>query len=42
MAEYSILFLPRKAPLCNKVCLVTVCIMNLECSQNETKLILKP
>ena len=47
-AEYSILVLPRRASLCNKVCLITVCIntrfitMNLECSQNVTKVILKP
>ena len=28
-AEYSILFLARRASLCNKVCLITVFIMNL-------------
>ena len=41
-AEYSVLFLPRRASLSNKVCLFTVCILNLECLQNVTKVILKP
>ena len=37
-AEYTTLFLSRRASLCNQVCLITVCIMNLECSQTWPKL----
>ena len=33
LLERLVLFLSKRASLCNQVCLIKVCIMNLECSE---------
>ena len=38
-AEYIILFLLRRASFCSQVCLITICILNLELKEDKVKLL---